>query len=156
MFWKFGFHTPSAIDGILARDDFTLQELLDDEDILQECVPPPSSLSPLCHCHPLSPLGSLLPGAAAWIREGGNGEVGMRARVLFNQRVVGGWTAVHARTYPFSLLRLSSTPLVVRGATNLTCQCACNNHTPPPPPSRPCPTTAPPPLIADAETRTKN
>jgi len=37
MFWKFGFHTPSAIDGILARDDFTLEELLDDEDVLQEC-----------------------------------------------------------------------------------------------------------------------
>jgi len=37
MFWKFGFHTPSAIDGILDRDDFTLEELLEDEDILQEC-----------------------------------------------------------------------------------------------------------------------
>lgn len=37
MFWKFGFHTPSAIDGILARDDFTLEELLDDDDVLQEC-----------------------------------------------------------------------------------------------------------------------
>jgi len=37
MFWKFGFHTPSAIEGILERDDFTLEELLDDEDVLQEC-----------------------------------------------------------------------------------------------------------------------
>jgi len=37
MFWKFGFHTPSAIEGILEKDDFTLEELLDDEDVLQEC-----------------------------------------------------------------------------------------------------------------------
>lgn len=28
---------PSAIDEILARDDFTLEELLDDEGVLQEC-----------------------------------------------------------------------------------------------------------------------
>eukprot|EP00179_Madagascaria_erythrocladioides_P023867 CAMPEP_0198357046 /NCGR_PEP_ID=MMETSP1450-20131203/125230_1 /TAXON_ID=753684 ORGANISM="Madagascaria erythrocladiodes, Strain CCMP3234" /NCGR_SAMPLE_ID=MMETSP1450 /ASSEMBLY_ACC=CAM_ASM_001115 /LENGTH=264 /DNA_ID=CAMNT_0044063617 /DNA_START=109 /DNA_END=900 /DNA_ORIENTATION=- len=36
-FWRtFGFHTISAIDTILDRDDYTLEELLDEEEILQE------------------------------------------------------------------------------------------------------------------------
>eukprot|EP00041_Stephanoeca_diplocostata_P030411 m.919388 g.919388 ORF g.919388 m.919388 type:complete len:735 (+) comp23751_c0_seq2:288-2492(+) len=37
MFWKFGFTTPSNIDNILQQENFTLQELLDDDDILSEC-----------------------------------------------------------------------------------------------------------------------
>lgn len=37
MFWKFGFHQPSAIDSILTRESFTLTEILDEEDVLQEC-----------------------------------------------------------------------------------------------------------------------
>jgi len=36
-FWRIGFAQPSNIDSILDKDDFTLQELLDDDDILQEC-----------------------------------------------------------------------------------------------------------------------
>lgn len=36
-FWKtFGFHTVSAIDTILESDDYTLEQLLDEEEILQE------------------------------------------------------------------------------------------------------------------------
>jgi len=36
-FWKtFGFHTVSAIDTLLESDDFTLEQLLDEEEILQE------------------------------------------------------------------------------------------------------------------------
>eukprot|EP00004_Rigifila_ramosa_P018979 TRINITY_DN478_c0_g1_i1.p1 TRINITY_DN478_c0_g1~~TRINITY_DN478_c0_g1_i1.p1 ORF type:complete len:608 (-),score=164.29 TRINITY_DN478_c0_g1_i1:100-1923(-) len=37
MFWRFGFHAPSAIDTILEREDFTIEDLLDEEDFLQEC-----------------------------------------------------------------------------------------------------------------------
>jgi hypothetical protein len=37
-FWKtFGFHTASAIETILDRGDYTLDELLDEEEMLQEC-----------------------------------------------------------------------------------------------------------------------
>lgn len=36
-FWKtFGFHTVSAIDTLIDSGDFTLEQLLDEEDILQE------------------------------------------------------------------------------------------------------------------------
>lgn len=36
-FWKtFGFHTVSAIDTLLEGGEFTLEQLLDEEDILQE------------------------------------------------------------------------------------------------------------------------
>ena len=36
-FWRtFGFHTVSAIDTILDKDDYTLDVLLDEEEILQE------------------------------------------------------------------------------------------------------------------------
>ncbi len=36
-FWKtFGFHTVSAIDTLLESDEFTLEQLLDEEEILQE------------------------------------------------------------------------------------------------------------------------
>eukprot|EP00039_Didymoeca_costata_P018743 m.334765 g.334765 ORF g.334765 m.334765 type:complete len:736 (-) comp17432_c0_seq1:179-2386(-) len=38
MFWKSaGWHQSSAIDTILEKNDYTLEELLDDEDVLQEC-----------------------------------------------------------------------------------------------------------------------
>ena len=36
MFWRFGFHTASAIDSILAQEEFTLEDLLEESDILQE------------------------------------------------------------------------------------------------------------------------
>ncbi|XP_061176457.1 serine/threonine-protein phosphatase 6 regulatory subunit 3-like isoform X1 [Saccostrea echinata] len=37
MFWKFNLITTSHIDTILEKEDVTLQELMDEEDILQEC-----------------------------------------------------------------------------------------------------------------------
>eukprot|EP00051_Salpingoeca_urceolata_P010757 m.132144 g.132144 ORF g.132144 m.132144 type:complete len:727 (+) comp16841_c5_seq2:793-2973(+) len=37
MFWKFGFHTPSALDSLLEQEDVTLERILDEEDVLQEC-----------------------------------------------------------------------------------------------------------------------
>jgi hypothetical protein len=37
MFWRFGFNTVSTIDQLLEKDDVTLEELLDEEDLLQEC-----------------------------------------------------------------------------------------------------------------------
>ncbi|KJE98219.1 hypothetical protein CAOG_08217 [Capsaspora owczarzaki ATCC 30864] len=36
MFWKFGFHAQSAVEKILDRHVFTLENLLDEEDVLQE------------------------------------------------------------------------------------------------------------------------
>ena len=40
MFWRFGFHTQPAIDVLLEKDNVTLQEVLDEEDVLQECKSP--------------------------------------------------------------------------------------------------------------------
>ncbi|CAG8472708.1 1665_t:CDS:10 [Paraglomus occultum] len=37
MFWKFGLGATSAIDGLLEKEDRTLEELLDEDDLLQEC-----------------------------------------------------------------------------------------------------------------------
>uniref|UniRef100_A0A8D0GCQ0 Protein phosphatase 6 regulatory subunit 1 n=1 Tax=Sphenodon punctatus TaxID=8508 RepID=A0A8D0GCQ0_SPHPU len=37
MFWKFDLHTSSHIDALLERENVTLFELLDEEDVLQEC-----------------------------------------------------------------------------------------------------------------------
>lgn len=38
MFWKVaGFSTPSPVEQILDKQDFTLEELLDEEDMIQEC-----------------------------------------------------------------------------------------------------------------------
>ncbi|KAL1917612.1 uncharacterized protein VTP21DRAFT_4005 [Calcarisporiella thermophila] len=37
MYWRFGFHNPSAIDGLLEKEDVTLEDLLDEDDLLQEC-----------------------------------------------------------------------------------------------------------------------
>ncbi|KAI8086716.1 SIT4 phosphatase-associated protein-domain-containing protein [Halteromyces radiatus] len=36
MFWRFGFHNPSAVDTLLEREDITLEEILEEEDLLQE------------------------------------------------------------------------------------------------------------------------
>lgn len=36
MFWQFGFHSQSALDGILHKENFTLEELLDCDDIIEE------------------------------------------------------------------------------------------------------------------------
>ncbi|XP_026142875.1 serine/threonine-protein phosphatase 6 regulatory subunit 2 isoform X1 [Carassius auratus] len=37
MFWKFDLHSSSQIEKLLEKEDVTLQELLDEEDVLQEC-----------------------------------------------------------------------------------------------------------------------
>ena len=38
MFWKVaGFSQPSPIEQILDKNEFTLEELLDEDDIIQEC-----------------------------------------------------------------------------------------------------------------------
>ena len=38
MFWKVaGFAQPSPIEAILDKDSFTLEELLDEDDLIQEC-----------------------------------------------------------------------------------------------------------------------
>ncbi|KAI5624326.1 serine/threonine-protein phosphatase 6 regulatory subunit 2, partial [Silurus asotus] len=37
MFWKFDLHTVSQVEKLLERDDVTLKELLDEDDVLQEC-----------------------------------------------------------------------------------------------------------------------
>lgn len=36
MFWRFGFNSLSAIDGLLDQPDTTLEQVLTDEDIIQE------------------------------------------------------------------------------------------------------------------------
>ncbi|TDL24973.1 SAPS-domain-containing protein [Rickenella mellea] len=37
MFWKFGFHNASSIDTLLDNDDVSLEAILDEDDLLQEC-----------------------------------------------------------------------------------------------------------------------
>ncbi|KAJ3059862.1 hypothetical protein HK102_009788, partial [Quaeritorhiza haematococci] len=37
MFWRFGFHTASPIDGLLEKEGVTLEELFEEEELLQEC-----------------------------------------------------------------------------------------------------------------------
>ncbi|KAF8584092.1 SAPS-domain-containing protein [Ramaria rubella] len=37
MFWRFGFHNASSIDTLLDRDDVALEDILDEDDLLQEC-----------------------------------------------------------------------------------------------------------------------
>lgn len=37
MFWKFDLHTTSHIDQLLDKEDVTLRELMEEDDVLQEC-----------------------------------------------------------------------------------------------------------------------
>ncbi|KAM3870271.1 serine/threonine-protein phosphatase 6 regulatory subunit 2 [Diretmus argenteus] len=37
MFWKFDLHTSSHLEALLEKEDVTLNELMDEEDVLQEC-----------------------------------------------------------------------------------------------------------------------
>ncbi|KAI0273537.1 SIT4 phosphatase-associated protein-domain-containing protein [Gloeopeniophorella convolvens] len=37
MFWRFGFTNGSSIDGLLDKDDVSLEAILDEDDLLQEC-----------------------------------------------------------------------------------------------------------------------
>lgn len=37
MFWRFGFHNASTIDSLLDKEDVSLEAILDEDDLLQEC-----------------------------------------------------------------------------------------------------------------------
>lgn len=37
MFWGFGYQSQSTIDGVLEKPECTLEMLLEEEDIIQEC-----------------------------------------------------------------------------------------------------------------------
>ncbi|KAJ3023801.1 hypothetical protein HKX48_000935 [Thoreauomyces humboldtii] len=37
MFWRFGFHSASAVDGLLEKEGVTLEEILEEDEMLQEC-----------------------------------------------------------------------------------------------------------------------
>ncbi|KAI0797491.1 SAPS-domain-containing protein [Abortiporus biennis] len=37
MFWRFGFHNASTIDSLLDKDDVSLEAILDEDELLQEC-----------------------------------------------------------------------------------------------------------------------
>lgn len=37
MFWKFDLHTSSHLEALLDKEDVTLAELMEEEDVLQEC-----------------------------------------------------------------------------------------------------------------------
>ncbi|KAJ8373464.1 hypothetical protein SKAU_G00040440 [Synaphobranchus kaupii] len=37
MFWKFDLHTSSNVDKLLDKEDVTLRELMEEDDVLQEC-----------------------------------------------------------------------------------------------------------------------
>lgn len=37
MFWRFGFQNASAIDNLLDKDDVSLEAILDEDELLQEC-----------------------------------------------------------------------------------------------------------------------
>jgi hypothetical protein len=37
MFWRFGFHQCSPLDSLLDKPDITLEEILGEDDLLQEC-----------------------------------------------------------------------------------------------------------------------
>lgn len=37
MFWRLGFAQSSPIETLLDSDDYTLQQLLDEDDLVQEC-----------------------------------------------------------------------------------------------------------------------
>ncbi|KAF9532767.1 SIT4 phosphatase-associated protein-domain-containing protein [Crepidotus variabilis] len=37
MFWRFGFHNGSAIDSLLDKEDVSVEAILDEDDLLQEC-----------------------------------------------------------------------------------------------------------------------
>ena len=37
MFWRFGFNAASAIDGVLDKENVSLEDLFEEEELLQEC-----------------------------------------------------------------------------------------------------------------------
>ncbi|XP_044137655.1 serine/threonine-protein phosphatase 6 regulatory subunit 1 isoform X2 [Bufo gargarizans] len=69
MFWKFDLHTSSHVDTLLERENITLFELLDEEDVLQECkvvnrklvefLVQPQHMEELVTCITLEPSGDV-------------------------------------------------------------------------------------------------
>ncbi|XP_067358476.1 serine/threonine-protein phosphatase 6 regulatory subunit 2 isoform X2 [Channa argus] len=57
MFWKFDLHTSSHLEALLDKEDVTLSELMDEEDVLQECKAQNRRLLPfLCQDHCMQEL----------------------------------------------------------------------------------------------------
>ena len=56
MFWRLGFAQSSPIETLLDSDNFTLQQLLDEDDLVQECKQINNKLLDLC----VSSLSALL------------------------------------------------------------------------------------------------
>lgn len=57
MFWKFDLHTSSHLEALLDKEDVTLGELMDEEDVLQECKAQNRRLLPfLCQDHCMQEL----------------------------------------------------------------------------------------------------
>ena len=48
MFWRLGFAQSSPIETLLDSDNFTLQQLLDEDDLVQECKQINNKLLDLC------------------------------------------------------------------------------------------------------------
>ncbi|XP_026312307.1 serine/threonine-protein phosphatase 6 regulatory subunit 2-like [Piliocolobus tephrosceles] len=61
MFWKFDLNTTSHVDKLLDKEHVTLQELMDEDDILQECKAPNQKLLDfLCRQQCMEELVSLI------------------------------------------------------------------------------------------------
>lgn len=61
MFWKFDLNTTSHVDKLLDKEDVTLQELMDEDDILQECKAQNRKLLDfLCQQHCMEELVTLI------------------------------------------------------------------------------------------------
>ncbi|NXV82253.1 PP6R2 phosphatase, partial [Atlantisia rogersi] len=61
MFWKFDLNTTSHVDKLLDKEDVTLQELMDEDDILQECKAQNRKLLDfLCQQHCMEQLVTLI------------------------------------------------------------------------------------------------
>ncbi|XP_054843910.1 serine/threonine-protein phosphatase 6 regulatory subunit 2 isoform X2 [Eublepharis macularius] len=67
MFWKFDLNTTSHVDKLLDKEDVTLQELMDEDDLLQECKAQNRKLVDfLCQQHCLEELVSLVTHEPPW------------------------------------------------------------------------------------------
>ena len=56
--WQFGFNTPSPIEAVLEKEDVTLEEILAEDDLIQECKAVNPKLVDLYGC--LSAVGCML------------------------------------------------------------------------------------------------
>jgi len=61
MFWKFDLNTTSHVDKLLDKEDVTLHELMDEDDVLQECKAQNRKLLDfLCQQHCMEELVNLI------------------------------------------------------------------------------------------------